>query len=97
MPKAPRVVKVRHDPLHVDLEQDDSLQKFGRVSRPGRRKGKAREEDEGNDEDGPGEDARMSRKILDLARDQQDEVAREAGLDEEEESEEELFENKRTR
>ena len=39
MPRVSKPTKPRHDPLHVDLEQDDSLRRFGRVSRPGRRKG----------------------------------------------------------
>ena len=39
--------------------------------------------------DQQGEDARMSKKILDLARDQQEEIARELGEDEWEDEDEE--------
>ena len=45
----PRAVKSggkqRHDPLHVQLGQDEILAKYGTVSRPGKRK-KALEEDD---------------------------------------------------
>lgn len=44
MPRYTRPAKPRHDPLHVEIEADSTVQKFGRVSKPGRRK--AREEDE---------------------------------------------------
>ena len=47
MPKAPRSSKRRHTPLHVDLAQDDTLRTFGRVSQPGRRKGKGDSDEEG--------------------------------------------------
>ncbi|RXK35737.1 essential nuclear protein 1 [Tremella mesenterica] len=92
MPREPKIKKPRHDPLLVDLEQDDHLHKFGRVSKPGRRR-KRIEEDE---VEGGGEDARMSKKILDLARDQQDEIAREMG-EEEWEDEDEGEPSSRTR
>jgi len=46
MPRASKGPKQRHDPLHVDLEQDAALKKFGRVSQPGKRKTKRRDEDE---------------------------------------------------
>ncbi len=38
MPRVAKLLKTRHDPLHVELEQDESLRRFGRVSHPGRRK-----------------------------------------------------------
>jgi essential nuclear protein 1 len=45
MPRAPKVVKPRHDPLHKEIEQDDSLRKFGRVSKPGKRRADEDEDD----------------------------------------------------
>lgn len=48
MPRYQKPVKPRHDPLHVELEADSSIQKFGRVSKPGRRR--ARDGAEGEDE-----------------------------------------------
>lgn len=41
MPRAMKPSKTRHDPLHVELEQDESLRRFGRVSNPGRQHGRA--------------------------------------------------------
>lgn len=49
MPRAPKPQKPRHDPLHVELEADDSLRRFGRVSKSARQKARS---DDG--EDGPG-------------------------------------------
>lgn len=66
--------KSRHDPLHVDIAADDTLAKYGNVSKPGRRK-KSRH-DKHDDEDG-GEailDPKSSQRIFELARDQQDEL-----------------------
>lgn len=77
MPKASRSKQARHDPLHVELAADESLRQFGRAKQ---RKSKV-EQEEVEDEPRTGEDARMSRKILELAREQQDEVANELGGD----------------
>lgn len=30
--------KLRHDPLHVELDADDQVKKYGNISRPGKRK-----------------------------------------------------------
>jgi hypothetical protein len=38
MPRAAKPAKPRHDPLHVELEADDSLRRFGRVSKSARPK-----------------------------------------------------------
>ncbi|EKC97846.1 protein required for pre-rRNA processing and 40S ribosomal subunit synthesis, Enp1p [Trichosporon asahii var. asahii CBS 8904] len=76
MPKASRSKQARHDPLHVELAADESLRKFGRAKN---RKSKVEQEEV--EEPRTGEDARMSRKILELAREQQDEVANELGED----------------
>lgn len=78
MPKATssnRNNKPRHTPLHVEINKDSDMQKFGRVASA---KGKSRAK-QGDDEEGAAEEAgvvggRMSKKILDLARDQQEEV-----------------------
>ncbi|KAI9063423.1 cell adhesion protein byn-1 [Trametes sanguinea] len=75
MPKAPKAAssKVKHDPLHVQLGEDEVYAKYGRVSQPGRRrKSKAKDDDEES-----GEailDPKTSRRIFELARDQQEEL-----------------------
>lgn len=46
MPKATKISKNRHDPLHVELEQDETIRKFGR-SKSAKRKSEA-----GDNEDG---------------------------------------------
>ncbi|WRT67870.1 uncharacterized protein IL334_004844 [Kwoniella shivajii] len=80
MPRVVKPQKARHDPLHVQIDADESLRKFGRPSKPS--KGKKGRGDEDEYEDEPkAEDARMSKKILDLAREQQEEVNRELGED----------------
>ena len=45
MPRATKATgKTRHDPLHVQLDEDELQQKYGRVSKPGKRvKSKAKE------------------------------------------------------
>jgi len=73
MPRATKQPgKARHDPLHVQLGEDELHAKYGRISRPGKRS-KAKEDDE---EEG-GEvilDPKTSRRIFELARDQQEEL-----------------------
>ncbi|ODO05205.1 essential nuclear protein 1 [Cryptococcus wingfieldii CBS 7118] len=85
MPRVAKQTKARHDPLHVELEADESIRKFGRAAKAPKRKPK---QDEVETEP-KAEDARMSKKILDLARDQQEEIARELGEDDEWEDDEE--------
>ncbi len=48
MPKAPKAsTKTKHDPLHVQLGEDEVYQKYGRVSQPGkRRKSRANDDDD---------------------------------------------------
>jgi essential nuclear protein 1 len=41
--------KLRHDPLHVEIDADDQVKKYGNVSRPGKRKSTKRSE--GNEEE----------------------------------------------
>ncbi|KAH8986300.1 Bystin-domain-containing protein [Lactarius akahatsu] len=66
--------KSRHDPLHVDIAADDVYAKYGNVSKPGKRK-KSRHSKH-DDEDGAEAilDPKSSKRIFELARDQQDEL-----------------------
>ncbi len=56
LPKMPRAQKPtgksRHDPLHVQLDGDEVEAKYGRVSKPGkRRKSNKAEADDGDDDE----------------------------------------------
>ncbi|KAG8752796.1 snoRNA-binding rRNA-processing protein [Ceratobasidium sp. 423] len=62
--------KSRHDPLHVQIGEDETYAKFGRVS--SNKRGKKRKSE--NEELEMALDARTSRKIFDLAKDQQEEL-----------------------
>ncbi|KII96008.1 hypothetical protein PLICRDRAFT_98163 [Plicaturopsis crispa FD-325 SS-3] len=66
--------KTRHDPLHVQLDDDAVEAKYGRVSQPGKRKkskkGTTDEEDGGEASINP----KMSKRIFELAREQQEEL-----------------------
>ncbi|KAF5363856.1 hypothetical protein D9756_000596 [Leucocoprinus leucothites] len=64
--------KPRHDPLFVQLNEDEVEAKYGRISQPGKRK----KSHKTNDDDGGDVilDPKTSRKIFELARDQQDEL-----------------------
>ena len=48
MPKAPKAAaKPKHNPLHVELGEDEVIAKYGRISQPGRRrKSRAQDSDE---------------------------------------------------
>ncbi|PPR02441.1 hypothetical protein CVT24_001990 [Panaeolus cyanescens] len=76
MPRASKPSgKSRHDPLLVQLDEDEVQAKYGKISEPGRRK-KSRRGGSGDNDDG-GEvilDPKTSRKIFELARDQQNEL-----------------------
>ncbi|CUA69400.1 Bystin [Bos taurus] [Rhizoctonia solani] len=63
--------KSRHDPLHVQIGEDETYSKFGRVS--ANKRGKKRKS-ENEEELETALDARTSRKIFDLAKDQQEEL-----------------------
>ncbi|CAE6439776.1 unnamed protein product [Rhizoctonia solani] len=63
--------KSRHDPLHVQIGEDETYAKFGRVNTT--KKGKKRKS-ENEDELETALDTRTSRKIFDLAKDQQEEL-----------------------
>ncbi|KAG9219048.1 hypothetical protein CCMSSC00406_0001458 [Pleurotus cornucopiae] len=76
MPRALKSGKPRHDPLHVQLDDDELLAKYGRVSQPGKRK-KSRQGKNDGEEDANGEvvlDPKTSQRIFELAKDQQDEL-----------------------
>ncbi|CAE6406218.1 unnamed protein product [Rhizoctonia solani] len=63
--------KTRHDPLHVQIGEDETYAKFGRVST--NKRGKKRKS-ENQEELETALDERTSRKIFDLAKDQQEEL-----------------------
>ena len=44
--------KTRHDPLHMELDEDAETAKYGKVSTPGRR---VKRKSRGDDDDGEGE------------------------------------------
>ncbi|KAH6915219.1 cell adhesion protein byn-1 [Coprinopsis sp. MPI-PUGE-AT-0042] len=71
MPRAQKPSKPRHDPLHVQLDEDEVNSKYGRISQPGKRK-KSKRADQ--DEDEVILDPKTSRRIFELAKDQQDEL-----------------------
>ncbi|KAI0092557.1 cell adhesion protein byn-1 [Irpex rosettiformis] len=74
MPRAAKPTgKTRHDPLHVQLGEDEAEAKYGRISRPGKRR-KSRGDDETDETGGVILDPKTSRKIFELARDQQEEL-----------------------
>ncbi|EKM80255.1 hypothetical protein AGABI1DRAFT_99864 [Agaricus bisporus var. burnettii JB137-S8] len=64
--------KPRHAPLHVQLNEDQAQAKYGRLSQPGKRK-KSRKSDDDHDVPDVTLDQQTSRKIFELAKDQQDE------------------------
>ncbi|TBU50500.1 cell adhesion protein byn-1 [Dichomitus squalens] len=85
MPKAPKQnTKAKHDPLHVQIGEDEVHAKYGRISQPGRRR-KSKAQDDDDDETGEVIlDPKTSRRIFELARDQQEELD-EKELDDEDE------------
>ncbi|CAE6465368.1 unnamed protein product [Rhizoctonia solani] len=85
--------KSRHDPLHVQIGEDETYAKFGRVSTS--KRGKKRKS-ENEEELETALDTRTSRKIFDLAKDQQEELdlvddeGSERDIEDETESDEQL-------
>ncbi|KAH0839592.1 Bystin-domain-containing protein [Lanmaoa asiatica] len=73
MPRTQRSQKQRHDPLLTQLDGDELHAKYGRVSQPGKRRKSHRHsvEDDNNEVI---LDPKTSRKIFELARDQQEEL-----------------------
>ncbi|KAG1863704.1 Bystin-domain-containing protein [Suillus subluteus] len=73
MPRVHKSVKPRHDPLHAQLDVDEAQAKYGRVSQPGKRT--KRQKSSGDEENTEVVlDSKMSRRIFELARDQQEEI-----------------------
>jgi essential nuclear protein 1 len=51
MPRASKSTgRTRHDPLHVQLDDDELQEKYGRISRPGKRQKSRKSQDVENDE-----------------------------------------------
>ncbi|KAH8118551.1 Bystin-domain-containing protein [Phellopilus nigrolimitatus] len=75
MPRASKPTgKTRHDPLLVQLKEDELQEKYGNVSRPGKRT-KSRKAGDGNDEnDEIILDPKTSQRIFELAKVQQEEL-----------------------
>ncbi|KAF8897176.1 Bystin-domain-containing protein [Infundibulicybe gibba] len=75
MPRATKSAgKSRHEPLIVQLGEDELEAKYGRVSQPGKRK-KSRKSLVGDDDAAEAIlDPKTSKRIFELARDQQDEL-----------------------
>ncbi|KAG1820601.1 Bystin-domain-containing protein [Suillus subaureus] len=73
MPRVQKSVKRRHDPLHAQLDVDEAQAKYGRVSQPGKRTKRQKSSD---DEESTEVvlDSKISRRIFELARDQQEEI-----------------------
>jgi essential nuclear protein 1 len=85
--------KIRHQPLHVEIDQDNDAAKYGRISQPGKRRRSRKSEDEEREDEvcywqptpAPWSihstisqevfDSKTSTKIIQLARDQQEELA----------------------
>ncbi|KAL5530016.1 ENP1 [Sanghuangporus sanghuang] len=78
MPRVPKPTgKTRHDPLHVQLKEDELVEKYGNVSHPGKRKKSRKSKSEDNEEEGGGEiilDPKTSQRIFELAKVQQEEL-----------------------
>jgi essential nuclear protein 1 len=65
--------KPRQAPLHVQIDEDKLLQKYGRVTQPGKRR-KQRADRTEDDNSETILDPKTSRRIFELAKDQQDEL-----------------------
>lgn len=73
MPRVQKSVKQRHDPLHAQLDVEEAQAKYGRISQPGKRT--KRQKSSGDEESSEVVlDPKMSRRIFELARDQQEEI-----------------------
>ncbi|GJE84754.1 cell adhesion protein byn-1 [Phanerochaete sordida] len=92
MPRAAKPSgKSRHDPLYVQLGEDEHVAKYGKIARPGKRRKSQAALD---DDEEAGEailDPKTSRKIFELARDQQEELEESEEEDEEEEESKPTF------
>ncbi|KAJ2924953.1 hypothetical protein H1R20_g12155, partial [Candolleomyces eurysporus] len=66
--------KPRHDPLHVQLDEDEAHAKYGRVSQPGKRTKSRRRPSEDENTAEVTLDPKTSRRVFELAKEQQDEL-----------------------
>ncbi|KAF9779542.1 cell adhesion protein byn-1 [Thelephora terrestris] len=74
MPRAQKSAsKPKHDPLHIQLDEDSLHAKYGNVSQPGKRKKARRDKSDRESEDETTLDPKTSKKIFELALDQQEE------------------------
>ncbi|KAH8830543.1 Bystin-domain-containing protein [Flagelloscypha sp. PMI_526] len=69
--------RARHDPLHVELHEDETQAKFGKISEPGKRKKSRRTNEDQNDSIETALDSKTSQKIFELAKTQQLEIEEE--------------------
>ncbi|KAJ2916465.1 hypothetical protein MD484_g3948, partial [Candolleomyces efflorescens] len=85
MPRAQKPSsKPRHDPLHVQLDEDEAQAKYGRISQPGKRtKSRRRSSEDGNAAEVT-LDPKTSRRVFELAKEQQDELEMPDDSDEDE-------------
>ncbi|KAK1229485.1 snoRNA-binding rRNA-processing protein [Marasmius sp. AFHP31] len=74
MPRASKSAgKSRHNPLIAQIGEDELIAKYGTVSQPGKRK-KSKKSSEVDEDEEAVLDAKTSKRILDLAKDQQREL-----------------------
>ncbi|KAF8665693.1 hypothetical protein AX16_000146 [Volvariella volvacea WC 439] len=74
MPRASKPSRPRHDPLHVQLHDDEIQSKYGRVAQPGKRKKTKRSQTDDEDDRETILDPKTSQRIFALAKDQQEEL-----------------------
>ncbi|KAF9042573.1 Bystin-domain-containing protein [Hymenopellis radicata] len=86
MPRAQKPTgKSRHDPLHVQLEGDEADAKYGRIAKAGKRRKSQKSSGDNDEDDEVILDPKTSKRIFELARDQQQELGLEDDEDEEDE------------
>ncbi|KAF8803750.1 cell adhesion protein byn-1 [Phlegmacium glaucopus] len=94
MPRAQKSSgKSRHEPLLVQLDEDEANAKYGHISQPGKRKKSRRSSNIDEDPSDVILDPKTSRKIFELARDQQDELQMPDDEEVQEDIEDERMEN----
>ncbi|EIW82461.1 Bystin-domain-containing protein [Coniophora puteana RWD-64-598 SS2] len=74
MPRAQKAQKPKHDPLLAQIYDDETYAKYGRVSRPGKRKKSRTTVDDGDEPSEAVLDSKSSQRVFELARDQQAEL-----------------------
>jgi len=85
--------KSRHDPLLAQLDEDEANAKYGHISQPGKRKKSRRNSNTDEDLSEIILDPKTSRKIFELARDQQDELEMPDDEEVEEDDDDERMQN----